>query len=247
METDIPEKALHRRRRPLLSQLASTMLESVLPSSCAGCRRDAPVLCTECRPEMPKMRPPFCEVCARPGAAGVCYQCLTRPPGFDGIRVPFLHEGTARTLVHRLKYANYRVYARTMAELMAECLEEQPVTVDTVVAVPLHGKRERERGYNQSELLARELGQLFGLAVEARALRKSRETEPQVALEKAEERRRNVQGVFACGADMSGKRVLLVDDVVTTGATMSACASALKEAGAEAVWGVAFVRQPPPR
>ncbi|MBM3944694.1 MAG: ComF family protein, partial [SAR202 cluster bacterium] len=222
MQTDAKTTA-GARLKALFSYVGTTVLDLALPVSCAGCGRDGGALCVECAGAMPRLRQPYCTVCARPGAAGVCYPCLTEPPDFDAIRTPFIHDGVARTLVHRLKYANFRVYAGTMAALMSESLEMEPPNADMVAPVPMHPKRERERGYNQSSLLAKELGRLLGLPVEAKALKKTRNTEPQVALDTADERRRNVAGAFGCAGGVEGKRVLVVDDVVTTGATMSAC------------------------
>ena len=110
-----------------------------------------------------------------------------------------------------------------------------------IAPVPLHGRRERERGYNQSSLLAREVSRRAGIGL-AHALRRTRDTPTQTAMS-IEERRRNVDGAFECAGDVRGQRALLVDDVVTTGATMSACAATLKAAGATKVWGLSFARQ----
>jgi ComF family protein len=171
---------------------------------------------------------------------------LASPPDFDGIRTPFLYDSHAWQLIHRLKYNNARAYAGRMAELLAEFMAANDWEADVVVPVPLHSRRERARGYNHSELLARDLGRHTGIAVVTSALTRTKDTSPQVSLPRAEQRRRNVQGAFECRLDMGGRNVLLVDDVVTTGATMSACAKALKRAGAGSVWGLAFARNAPP-
>ena len=125
---------------------------------------------------------------------------------------------------------------------MARHLDSARLSPDVIAPVPLHGRRERERGYNQSSLLAREVSRRAGIG-SAQALRRTRDTPSQTAMS-IEERRRNVDGAFECAGDVRGRRVLLVDDVVTTGATMSACAATLKAAGATRVWGLAFARQP---
>ena len=109
--------------------------------------------------------------------------------------------------------------------------------------MPLHPRRERGRGYNQAELLARELSKRTGLPLASRAIRRLRNTPPQVSVAGHDQRRRAVQGAFECMSDIGGQRVLLIDDVVTSGSTMSACAAALKAGGARSVWGLALARQ----
>ena len=148
-----------------------------------------------------------------------------------------------RDVVFDLKYRGIRALAPDMGELLARHMESVRLGADLIVPVPLHRRRERERGYNQAALLARDLSRRTGLPV-APALRRTRDTPPQVATVGPEERRANIEGAFECVADVRGRRVLLVDDVVTTGSTMGACATPLKAAGASKVLGLAFARQP---
>ena len=113
-----------------------------------------------------------------------------------------------------------------------------------MVPVPLHPKRLRQRGYNQSALLAREVGKGVGLSMMEGVLVRSKDSPPQASSRGIEERRRNVEGVFACSSKaLEGLRVLLVDDVCTTGSTLSACAQALKSQGASSVWGLVVARE----
>ncbi len=113
-----------------------------------------------------------------------------------------------------------------------------------LVPVPLHRKRLRERGYNQSALLAKQLGKLTGLPVEENCLVRQRPASPQARSSNVEERRQNVSGAFACVNDrLDGKKVILIDDVATSGATLEACADALKDSGVSAVWGLTFARE----
>ena len=165
----------------------------------------------------------------------------TDPPPVEGIRVPYLMQGTIREGVHSLKYRNVRAAAPTLAGLLGPSLEPAPPG-DALVPMPLHRKRLRRRGYNQSALLAREVGKLTGLPVEENVLVRTRDTPPQVGLSYAE-RVRNVAGSFACAGDVEGRSFILVDDVVTTGSTMFACAETLKAAGAASVWGLALARE----
>jgi ComF family protein len=146
-------------------------------------------------------------------------------------------------MVHGLKYQNLRASAADLGRLLAEYLDPNPMPADLLVPVPLHKRRERERGYNQSELLARELSKRTGIPLETRVLRRTRNTPPQVSIEGHEERRRNIEGAFECAREVGGQKLLVVDDVVTTGSTMSACAGALKASGATSVWGLALARQ----
>jgi len=152
-------------------------------------------------------------------------------------------EGAVREMVYGLKYRNLRASATELARLMAAHLEFAHLAADLLIPVPLHRRRERERGYNQSRLLARELSVLSGIPVSEQALRRTRDTPPQVAKSGHEERRRNMEGAFECAEAVAGQSVLLVDDVVTTGSTMSACAGPLKAAGASSVWGLVLARQ----
>ena len=152
-------------------------------------------------------------------------------------------DGGVRDIVFDLKYRGIRALAPDMGELLARHLESSRLAADLIVPVPLHRRRERERGYNQAALLAYELGRRTGLPVAA-ALRRTKDTPPQVAMLGPEKRRANIDGAFECVADVRDRRVLLIDDVVTTGSTMGACAAPLKAAGASNVWGLAFARQP---
>ena len=117
------------------------------------------------------------------------------------------------------------------------------MAADVLMPVPLHGSSERQRGYNQAELLARDLSKRTGLPLASRVIRRLRNTPPQVSVVSHDERRRAVRDAFECKLDVDGQRVLLIDDVVTSGSTMSACAAALKAGGARSVWGLALARQ----
>ena len=152
-------------------------------------------------------------------------------------------ERVIRELVYSLKYRNVRAVAPELARLLATYLESNNIPGQVIVPVPLHARRLRERGYNQSDLLARELSRGTDVPLETRMLRRTRNTPPQVSMTAPAERRRNIEGAFDCTSGVNGKRVLLIDDVVTTGSTMSACAAPLKEAGVASVLGLALARQ----
>ena len=171
-----------------------------------------------------------------------CRWCQQSPLSIDGIRAPYLMQGPIREGIHSLKYRGVRAAAPELGRLLAQYLAGHAVPGDIIVPVPLHPRRLRERGYNQSALLAREMAELSGLAVQEELLVKTRNSPPQVGGTR-DRRRENVEGSFQCNSEVGGRAVILVDDVATTGSTLSACASALKAAGATSVWGLVLARE----
>lgn len=198
------------------------------------------------------MRPisyPLCQVCGIPfagiGADHPCGSCLKKPPSFDAARAAFVYEGHCSELIHGFKYQNKAHLRRPLALLAQESLTEFVISrrPDMVVPVPLHKKRLRSRGFNQAVLLGELLAREWQLPMERRALQRIRWTEPQVSLSAAE-RRENVKGAFAVSDNVAvqGKRVLIVDDVLTTGSTVEECSCMLKCAGAADVAVVTVAR-----
>ena len=227
----------------LMQKASLALLNLIIPERCVGCDREGEYLCAGCAAELPPLRKPYCFICASPGVPQLCYGCRRVAPAFDSVRAPYEYSGAVRQMAHDLKYRNIRIAAPYMARLLAAYLERNPYPADALIAVPLHRWRERGRGYNQSALLARELSQLSDIPLREDALRRIRNTPPQVGMESPAERRRNIAEAFECAADMSGQRIIMIDDVATTGSTLSACADALKNEGALSVWGIAFARQ----
>ena len=127
--------------------------------------------------------------------------------------------------------------------MLADYLKQQPLAGDVLIPVPLHSRRLRERGYNQSDLLAKELGKLTGINTETRLLTRKKDGLPQARTASRNQRRDNIEGSFSCAGLLSGTAVILVDDVATTGSTLSACAAALKDSGATSVWGLVLARE----
>ena len=189
--------------------------------------------------------PPLCPRCGKPQSSGIlCPACVGWQAKIDGIRSPFRFDGVVRQAIHQLKYRNLRALAEPLTELLNDYLATNPISGEVLVPVPLHQKRLRERGYNQSSLLAKELGKLTNLPVVDGCLIRQRHAPPQARTSTVEERRGNVDGAFACrGHRLNGKQVLLIDDVSTSGATLDACATALKAAGATSVWGLVLARE----
>lgn len=198
------------------------------------------------------MRPishPLCQVCGIPfvgaGTDHLCGDCLKKPPSFDAARAGFVYDGHCRELIHTFKYQNKTHLRRPLALLALERLTEFIAArrPDVVVPVPLHRKRLRSRGFNQAVLLGELLACEWQLPLERRALQRVRWTEPQISLS-ADERRENVKGAFAVADSVAvaGKRVLIVDDVLTTGSTVGECSRMLKRAGAVDVAVVTVAR-----
>lgn len=202
--------------------------------------------------------PPKCPFCGRmleQGEDGLCVECQETLPWTgpeDGKDVefcdlclsPLWYQGNVPEGVRLFKFWDGSTHARLFGELMAQCLSDrQERPADLIVWVPLHPKRRRKRGYDQSELLARRVGALTGLPV-VPALNKVLHTEVQSQLKDAAARRANVSGAYtlAEGLELSGKRVVLVDDVATSGATLSECAFLLRQAGAKSVTGLTLAR-----
>ncbi len=229
----------------IVGKLSRLALDLVFPPSCAACGAGGELVCGACAGSLERALPPRCRRCWRPWRdAGPCVSCRIEPPPFDGLYAAFVYTGTARELVHALKYRGMTALAPPMASRLAGGVRDGGLAADMVVPVPLSGLRRRTRGYNQAEALARELGRELSLPVLAHGLARRRHSPPQARSADADERRRNVLGAFVARArNVAGLRVLLVDDVTTTGATFAACAGALKEAGARSVWAVAFARE----
>jgi len=227
------------------------VLHVLLPRSCVFCRRDLAFgdetpLCPDCRAALPPAPEPACARCG--GALGVrrdfCAPCTGRLFSCRLIRAACAHRGPAAALVHAFKFRGLPSAAREAGRAMARGLPRRPEFrgVDALAAVPLHPRRERERGYNQAEILARELAAACGLPL-VNALVRVRGGGPSWGLTRAR-RRAELAGAFAPRADaaLAGRRLLLVDDVCATSTTFEECARALRAAGAADVLGYAFAR-----
>jgi ComF family protein len=185
-----------------------------------------------------------CEVCWRPQRNEHCYACTSRPTPLEMLRSPFRYESDVRHIVRAFKFGGQSSLAPTLATQLAEAYEDHRFDVDLIVPVPLAPARKRWRGYNQALLLAKELGKRQQLPV-IEAMQRRGPTTPQAESSGIEARYRNVQGVFSVTKPdaVRGQRILLIDDVATTGATLSACAREVIEAGAEAVLALTVARE----
>ncbi|MHB0856540.1 MAG: double zinc ribbon domain-containing protein [Anaerolineae bacterium] len=219
------------------------MLDLLFPPHCVACHHAGAWLCPDCLAMVHLIRPPMCDHCGAPRAvAGCCRACRQSASHLNGVRSAALHLAPLDEAVHALKYEGVRVLADPLAALMAACWQAHAQPVDAIVPLPLHPTRERQRGYNQSLLLAKALARSLHMPVEERWVVRTRNTRAQVGLSRTA-RRDNVAGAFqAQGSAAAGRRVLLIDDVMTTGATLEACAEALRHGGAAQVWALTLAR-----
>lgn len=226
-------------------------LDLVFPPLCPVCdgllgtgRRDP--LCGACWEGLERIAPPWCRCCGVPlGIEGLCGACRSRRPPFAYARAALRYGDLAREAIHAFKFGGRRGLAYPLGDLLAGLgLSALPgAAPDVLVPVPLHPRRARERGYNQALLLARRLERAWGVPSVAEALQRVAPTRPQTDLD-AVERRRNVRDAFAVRWPelIAGRHVVLVDDVLTTGATAGECARILVRAGAAAVGAVTVAR-----
>ena len=199
------------------------------------------LLCAACAAELPALAV-HCPQCALPSPAGaVCGSCINRPPHYDRTLALWRYEFPCDRLVQALKYR-----ARlALAGFFARCLASRTMPeADLIVPMPLHPKRLAERGFNQALEVARGLARHLGRPIEPRGVQRVKDTPPQTKLP-YEERAKNVRGAFLCKLDLSGANVAVVDDVMTTGATLNELARALKRAGATRVENFVIARTVP--
>jgi competence protein ComFC len=222
----------------------SAGLTALFPSRCVGCARRDVDLCADCRAgleRLPERRCPHCA--APPGRLGVCDRCRTHRINLDSVRVEFVFDGPLRKAIHALKYKHGTYLVPVLRDLGLETIRARPLQPDAIVPVPIGPVRLRQRGYNQAALLSEAIGSALGVPVMP-ALLRVKEGLSQTRLNVAE-RRENVRDAFRVRVDLNpdGMRLLLIDDVMTTGATLDACARALKRAGAARVFGMTIARE----
>lgn len=230
---------------PKLTKLKGIALDLLFPRWCVGCGREGDFVCPTCLKSLPRIHPPLCPRCGQPQLnAVVCPACVGWPAAIDGIRAPFRFDGAVRQAIHELKYNGVREIASLLGRWLGDYLEANPLPTDILVPVPLHRQRLRERGYNQSRLLALELSRISVLPLDEDCLVRERHSPPQARTPNVDERRTNVADAFSCrDRSLEGRSVLLIDDVATSGATLDACARALKESGASSVWGLVLAKE----
>ena len=242
--------ASHQPSRPAwrytARQTVWAVADIIFPPQCGGCGQEGQRFCPACQASLAFLRAPVCEQCGYPLQDGEilrCAACLRQPTSpLAGIRSVAFFEGPLRQAIHHLKYKRDIILADSLAALLGAAWPGYGLAADLVVPVPLSSQRLRERGYNQAALLADALAALLRLPYAPAGAARVRHTASQVGLS-AHERGANVAGAFrGQRAAVDGKAVILVDDVCTTSATLSACAGALLAAGAARVWGFTLGR-----
>jgi len=236
----------------VIRKVASAVVDFLLPPRCPACGErilSHGHLCGNCWQELAPIAAPWCASCGLPfevdvGPDAQCGACMKDPPAFDWARAAVSYEALGRDLIIRMKHGGAGASIPAFVTMMARVVPPDALP-DLIVPVPLHRWRLLKRRFNQSQLLAKGLAGKLGVRADPFILERTRPTPSQGTLDR-KGRRKNVQGAFrvppSCSSQLEGKRVLLVDDVLTTGATASACAVALKKAGASQVGVVAFAR-----
>lgn len=240
------------------ARLARLALDALVPPSCPVCDLSveaAGLICAACFPRFRPIAPPLCDACGLPVAAtetpsgpGLCPACTARRPLYRRARAVWLYGGAAKDLILRLKYADREDLAPTLGRLMARAGADLLREADLLLPVPLHLRRLLARRYNQAALLARAVARASGVPAAVDALRRTRATPPLADLSR-EEREASLIDAFAVrrrwAGRIAGGRIVLIDDVLTSGSTAEACAEALLAAGAAWVDVLAAARTPP--
>lgn len=238
--------------------VGSSLFDLVFPGKCAGCEegglRDPDRFwCSACRSLIQWVRSPLCTLCGKPFPKSpdspdhLCGECLLSTFQFDVARSSAVHAGAVRDSIHALKFGGRLHHVPALVQLLIELIESAPdVWEGVIVPVPLHTRRLRQRGFNQAGLLARELGRRLQRTVRFDVLQRKQWTEPQTRLNR-EERLSNVRNAFqvVLPGEVKDGRILLLDDVYTTGSTLSECAGELKRAGAREVVALTVTRSVP--
>ncbi|MDP2838296.1 MAG: ComF family protein [Candidatus Moranbacteria bacterium] len=238
----------------LLSETKKQVLDTLFPLRCLGCRTKKYWLCPVCQGRLLIHTEQQCPLCLKhiTPAGQICFDCLPRVPALDGIFVAAsYHEPLLTHIIHAYKYRFIPDLAQPLGLLLKNALERSSLPLpDAFIPVPLHPRRLRFRGFNQSELLARELSEALtpGLAIPllTDVLLRIRYTKPQMKTDSREERLANLKNAFAVTIgkenEIRGKHIWLIDDVATTGTTLEECASRLKQHGARTIFGIVLAR-----
>ena len=234
-----------------MRRLARIALDLALPPLCPACREpvgEQAALCASCWAKLSFISPPYCDRLGTPfaydpGPGVLSMEAIADPPAYRRARAAVRYDDISRALVHGLKYSDRLDLAPMLGRWMARAGREILDEADALVPVPLHWRRLWARRFNQSAELAKVISELSGVPVDSDALARTKPTLQQVGLT-ASERALNVQGAFVVRdrSRVTGRRLLLIDDVLTSGATIDACARALNRAGAEAVDVLVFAR-----
>ena len=252
-EKEVKVHSLRRAAKVATAHIAALVLDQIYPPACPVCREplaDGEGLCPSCFSQLGIITPPYCSVLGVPfevdlGPDAISPEALADPPPFARARAAVRYGEVAQALVSRLKFGDRPELARFCAKLMAQAGRDLCALKPVLVPIPLHPSRLRHRRYNQSLLLAQHLGRLLNLDVDPHLVRRHKKTRQQIGLS-GDGRARNVEGAFSVPDDfllrLRGRRLLLIDDVYTTGSTVKAASRTLLRAGAQSVDVLTFAR-----
>lgn len=212
----------------------------VITSAGAEKRNSHNGICAECRKKIKYITEPRCKKCGKPVSreeSEYCFDCTGKKHSFEEGRSLWIHKAPVDQAVYAFKYQNRRIYGKTFGAELAEQYGKylRKKEIDVIMPVPLHKKRRKNRGYNQAEILANELGKRTGIPVDGKSLKRIKETSPQKKLND-KGRKQNIKGAFAVDGNVTGKTIVLVDDIYTTGSTLDEAARTLYRNGAEKVY-----------
>lgn len=209
----------------------------IFPTVCANCGRLGEMICDECQSRIAWLEEPMCQLCGRMSGREVCRECEERPiTPLTQLRSTALYQEPLDRIIKQFKYNSYFNLAKPLASLMAQAWPHWSEEIDLIVPAPLHKKRERQRGYSQSHLLAQELASAVFIPYSATAIQRVRHTPPQVGLSSTDRQKNLVDAFTADEKQVSGKSILIIDDVVTTGATLVESAKAVQKSGAKYIF-----------
>jgi competence protein ComFC len=226
-----------------LYRLFWAAVDWIYPPYCPGCQKFGERWCADCIKQTPRMGSEICPVCGdiSPGAE-LCSRCIACEQSFDALRSWGIFAGPLREAIHQLKYKRNIALGDSLSVHLHDKLNELAWPVDLICPVPLSSARMEERGYNQSAELARPLALAAHIPYRPKAIRRIRETRPQVGLN-MNERKQNILDAFLAESKIVYDRsILIIDDVATTGSTISSCALAARQAGARKVYGLTLAR-----
>ena len=234
----------------------SGLLDIIYPPRCHICMdflgkpKKNPCICDNCSRSLKKITHPYCSVCGIPfvskaGEDHLCGKCIVKKPYYDEMRAPYLYDGPIMDAIQRIKYSGRSYIADSLGLLLGEYAKEWLGKTEKMILlpVPLHIKRMRSRGFNQSMILSKKINEILHANLDFKTLERTRNTKTQTGL-KFKERLKNVKGAFEVlnNLKIKGKDIILVDDVATTGNTINECARVLKKAGCKRVYGLVLAR-----
>lgn len=227
--------------------IAQSLLDFLFPPCCARCEKSGYVLCPSCLALIEPLRPPLCRKCCAPlMQSSLCQRCSSHPLQLNGLRIVSNYQEPLRSYIHMFKYDGNKRLGDPLGALLARAYTTYAMQADCIIPVPLHPAREQERGYNQAQILAQACATHLGLPVYTNLLHRIRSTRSQAHLS-WQDRQQNVFAAFQCNQAratrmIAHRRIIIVDDVCTTGSTLAACAAPLFLAGASEVWGLVLAR-----